>query len=190
MWLDFETTGLNTDTAHLLEMAVGFTITEQDEGGKYLNILEETSFVIHQSQEMLDRADAWVKENHKKLIEISVSGECVIHDYAQLDEYLASRMRHYGSTEKKPSLLLAGNSVWFDRAFLRRFCPLAYALLHYRQIDVSSIQTFYEKSLNEAAVEAVNFPKRRAHRALADLRESISQYHHYQRYAQTQGENK
>ena len=66
---------------------------------------------------------------------------------------------------------LAGNSIATDRGFLARDMPALDAHLHYRMVDVSSI-----KELCRRWYPRVYFAKPAkglAHRALADIEESI-----------------
>ena len=69
--------------------------------------------------------------------------------------------------------MLAGDSVHFDRRFLAHHMPAVIPMLHYRQIDVSSIR--------EARKAADLFvpTKARGHRALEDIAESIAHYRMY-----------
>jgi oligoribonuclease len=74
---------------------------------------------------------------------------------------------------------LCGNSIATDRAFLARDMPRLDNHLHYRMIDVSSI-----KELCRRWYPRVYFgqpPKGLAHRALADIRESIRELEYYRR---------
>jgi oligoribonuclease len=74
---------------------------------------------------------------------------------------------------------LCGNSIATDRGFLARDMPLLDAHLHYRMIDVSSI-----KELCRRWYPRVYFAqpaKGMAHRALADIRESIRELEYYRR---------
>jgi oligoribonuclease len=74
---------------------------------------------------------------------------------------------------------LCGNSIATDRSFLIRDMPLLDAHLHYRMVDVSSI-----KELCRRWYPRVYFgqpPKGMAHRALADIRESIRELEYYRR---------
>ncbi|GGK16067.1 oligoribonuclease [Pilimelia terevasa] len=74
---------------------------------------------------------------------------------------------------------LCGNSIATDRGFIARDMPTLDAHLHYRMIDVSSI-----KELCRRWYPRVYFgqpPKGLAHRALADIRESIRELEYYRR---------
>jgi oligoribonuclease len=74
---------------------------------------------------------------------------------------------------------LCGNSIATDRGFLARDMPRLDAHLHYRMIDVSSI-----KELCRRWYPRVYFgqpTKGLAHRALADVRESIRELEYYRR---------
>jgi oligoribonuclease len=74
---------------------------------------------------------------------------------------------------------LCGNSIATDRGFVARDMPRLDAHLHYRMIDVSSI-----KELCRRWYPRVYFgqpTKGLAHRALADIRESIRELEYYRR---------
>jgi oligoribonuclease len=74
---------------------------------------------------------------------------------------------------------LCGNSIATDRGFLARYMPRLDTHLHYRMIDVSSI-----KELCRRWYPRVYFgqpSKGLAHRALADIRESIRELEYYRR---------
>ena len=76
---------------------------------------------------------------------------------------------------------LAGNSIGTDRGFISRDMPELDAFLHYRMIDVSSI-----KELCRRWYPRIYFaqpPKGMAHRALADIRESIRELAYYREAA-------
>ena len=76
---------------------------------------------------------------------------------------------------------LAGNSIATDRGFIARDMPALDAYLHYRMIDVSSI-----KELCRRWYPRIYFgqpEKGLAHRALADIHESIRELEYYRRTA-------
>ena len=76
---------------------------------------------------------------------------------------------------------LAGNSIATDRGFIARDMPQLDDFLHYRMIDVSSI-----KELCRRWYPRIYFgqpAKGLAHRALADIHESIRELQYYRRTA-------
>jgi oligoribonuclease len=64
--------------------------------------------------------------------------------------------------------VIAGSTISFDLAFLRVHMPRLAARLHYRLYDVSGIKLFCQ-SLGMSRI-----PKGQAHRARADILESVS----------------
>ena len=74
--------------------------------------------------------------------------------------------------------ILAGNSVWQDRRFLKKYMPKIESFLHYRQIDVSSIKVianaWYPK-------DGTPLSKQSNHTALSDIRSSIDELKFYQK---------
>ena len=74
---------------------------------------------------------------------------------------------------------LAGNSIATDRSFIRKHMPRLDSALHYRMIDVSTL-----KELARRWYPRVYFnqpEKGLAHRALADIVESIRELDYYRR---------
>jgi oligoribonuclease len=72
---------------------------------------------------------------------------------------------------------LAGNSIGTDRMFLIKYMPNLDAFLHYRNIDVSSLKELVRRWYPRVYF---NLPKKNgAHRALADIRESIQELRYY-----------
>ena len=74
---------------------------------------------------------------------------------------------------------LAGNSIATDRGFLARDMPELDAHLHYRMVDVSSIKELCRRWFPR--VFYAKPEKGMAHRALADIRESIRELDYYRR---------
>jgi oligoribonuclease len=72
---------------------------------------------------------------------------------------------------------LGGNTVATDRAFLARDMPELEGLLHYRNVDVSSIKELARRWFPKAYFQAPT--KRGNHRALADIQESIEELRYY-----------
>lgn len=167
VWIDLEMTGLNPEENVILEIAT--IITDSD-----LNILAYgPSLVIHHSDEILDIMDMWSREQHTK------SG--------LLDKVRASRISIQEAAQQtlefiqqyciKDTALLAGNSVWQDRAFLRRYMPTIVAYLHYRLIDVTTIKELVSRWYPDSTL----FEKADTHRALEDIKESIDELKYYRK---------
>ena len=73
--------------------------------------------------------------------------------------------------------MLCGNSIHQDRRFIRRYMPAFDARLHYRMVDVSTLKElakrWYPDAINAMPV------KSDAHRALDDIRESVTELRFY-----------
>ena len=83
--------------------------------------------------------------------------------------------KHCG--EHRPPL--AGNSIATDRMFIRAQMPRLDAALHYRMIDVSTVKELTRRWFPKAYYNQPD--KGMAHRALADIVESIRELDYYRR---------
>lgn len=73
---------------------------------------------------------------------------------------------------------LAGNSVYMDRYFLMKQMPKIHDYLHYRIVDVSTVKELCRR-WNIAVFKGA--PKKEfGHRALNDIRESVTELKYYQ----------
>ena len=155
-------TGLDLKTDRLIEIAV--LVTDAD-----LNILGDgIDVVIHADDAALSAMIPVVTEMHTRsgLIE-EVRASTI--DVAAAEELVLDYIRtHVKQAKTAP---LAGNSIATDRGFIARDMPKLDDYLHYRMIDVSSI-----KELCRRWYPRIYFgqpEKGLAHRALADIHESI-----------------
>ena len=80
---------------------------------------------------------------------------------------------------RAPHGAACGNSIATDRGFLARDMPELDAHLHYRMVDVSSIKELCRRWFPR--VYYAKPEKGLAHRALADIRESIRELDYYRR---------
>jgi oligoribonuclease len=163
-------TGLDLGRDALIEVAA--LVTDPD-----LNVLGDgVDVVIHADDELLDGMVEIVREMHGRsgLTEaVRASAVTVAEAEEMILEYVK---QHVPEPRSAP---LCGNSIATDRGFLARDMPSLDAHLHYRMIDVSSI-----KELCRRWYPRVYFgqpPKGLAHRALADIRESIRELEYYRR---------
>ncbi len=166
VWLDCEMTGLDPEIERIIEIAVIVT-------GPHLEPrIEGPVFVIHQSDEQLDKMDAWNKGTHGKsgLID-KVKASTVTEEEAQAQ--LIVFLSQYVSKGGAP---LCGNSIGQDRRFLVKYMPLLDAFFHYRNIDVSTLKELSKRWRPEVYK---GFKKKQRHTALADVHESIDELTHY-----------
>jgi oligoribonuclease len=170
VWVDCEMTGLDLRRDALVEIAV--LVTDSD-----LRILDDgVDIVIKAPDELLDVMLPVVRDMHAASgLTEAVRASTVTTGEAQqiVLDYLR---KHVPDPRTAP---LCGNSIATDRAFLARDMPQLDAFLHYRMIDVSSI-----KELARRWYPRVYFTqpqKGLAHRALADIRESIRELRYYRK---------
>ncbi len=75
------------------------------------------------------------------------------------------------------SVPLCGNSIGTDRRFLAAYLPDIENYLHYRSVDVSSVKELVRRWY--PAVRCLRPRKVGSHRALDDIRESVSELRYY-----------
>ncbi|MFC0098414.1 oligoribonuclease [Micromonospora marina] len=170
VWIDCEMTGLDLRRDALIEVAA--LVTDPD-----LNVLGDgVDVVIHADDEALDAMPEIVRTMHAK----SGLTDEVRRSTVTLAEAEDMVLDYVSSYVKDPRTApLCGNSIATDRGFLARDMTRLDAHLHYRMIDVSSI-----KELCRRWYPRVYFgqpQKGLAHRALADIRESIRELEYYRR---------
>ena len=170
VWIDCEMTGLDLGKDALIEVAA--LVTDPD-----LNVLGEgVDVVIHAEDALLDGMLDVVRDMHAKSgLTAAVRASAVTVAEAE-DLVMSYITTHVPDPRTAP---LCGNSIATDRGFLARDMPRLDNHLHYRMIDVSSI-----KELCRRWYPRVYFgqpPKGLAHRALADIRESIRELEYYRR---------
>ena len=168
VWIDCEMTGLELSRDALIEIAV--LVTDAD-----LNILDDgLDIVIGCADDVLDTMVPFVKQMH----ETSGLTEQVRHSTVTLGEaekQVLEYIKRY--VPESNSGVLCGNSIATDRGFIARDMPTLDTHLHYRMIDVSSI-----KELARRWYPRVYFgqpQKGLAHRALADIVESVQELRYY-----------
>ena len=172
MWIDCEMTGLDLRSDKLIEIAV--LVTDAD-----LNILGDgVDVVIHAGDAALSSMIDVVTEmhTHSGLIE-EVRASTV--DLATAETMVLDYIRRHVKQAKTAPL--AGNSIATDRGFIARDMPALDSFLHYRMIDVSSIKELCRRWFPR--IYYGQPAKGLAHRALADIHESIRELRYYRRTA-------
>jgi oligoribonuclease len=169
IWLDCEMTGLDPEADRLIEIAVVVT------GADLTPRIEGPVLVIHQSDEQLDKMDAWNKGTHGRsgLID-KVKASHVTE--AQAEQQVLDFIARYAP---KGSVPMCGNSISQDRRFLVKYMPKLEAFFHYRNIDVSTLKELARRWRPEVYN---SFKKQQKHTALADVHESIDELAHYREH--------
>ena len=172
VWIDCEMTGLDLHSDRLIEIAALVTDAE-------LNILGDgVDVVIHTDAAALDgMVDVVAKMHSKSGLTEEVRTSQI--DLAEAEKLVLDYIR--GHVKQANTAPLCGNSIGTDRGFIARDMPALDDYLHYRMIDVSSI-----KELCRRWYPRIYFgqpEKGLAHRALADIHESIRELKYYRRTA-------
>jgi oligoribonuclease len=170
VWIDCEMTGLDLVKDSLIEVAA--LVTDPD-----LNVLGDgVDVVIHADDAALDGMFDVVREMHDKsglTEEVRASSVSVAQAEDMIMSYLTA---HVPDPRTAP---LCGNSIATDRGFLARDMPRLDAHLHYRMIDVSSVKELCRRWYPRAYYGQP--AKGLAHRALADIKESVRELEYYRR---------
>lgn len=165
-------TGLDLGSDRLIEIAA--LVTDAD-----LNVLGDgIDIVIHADDAALDGMVEVVARMHNRSgLTDEVRSSTI--DLATAEQMVLDYIRgHVKSAKTAP---LAGNSIATDRGFIARDMPALDNYLHYRMIDVSSIKELCRRWYPRIYYGQPE--KGLAHRALADIQESIRELQYYRRTA-------
>lgn len=169
--MDLEMTGLEPARHVIVEIATIITDDQLD------IVAEGPDLVIHADEAQLAEMDDFVTDMHTK------SGllEQIRSSSTRLEEASQATLEFIMEHIKKPrSVPLCGNSIGTDRRFLDAYMPEIENFLHYRSIDVSTAKELARR-WNPAVLKGI--PKKEtSHRALDDIRESITELRHYKEH--------
>jgi oligoribonuclease len=172
VWIDCEMTGLDLRSDALIEIAA--LVTDAD----LVPFGEGVDLVIHASDEALANMPDVVRDMHERsglTEEVRASAVTMAEAEKLVLDYLRE---HIPEGRSAP---LCGNSIATDRGFLARDMPELDGFLHYRMVDVSSIKELCRRWYPR--VYYAQPEKGLAHRALADVKESIRELEYYRRTA-------
>jgi len=165
VWLDLEMTGLDDKTCQIIELAM--VITDGD-----LNTIATLERCVWQPDSALEKMTPFVRRMHTdngllQKVRAATTSQAEVEQEA-IDVLLQHVPYKKG--------VLAGNSIWQDRRFLLRHMPTFEAMLHYRQIDVSTIKVLAKQWYGDAG-SAPGKPS--SHTALEDILASIAELRWY-----------
>ena len=166
VWLDCEMSGLDPERERLLEIAI--VVTGPDLSPR----VEGPVLVIHHSDELLNKMDAWNKGTHGKSGLIDKVKASTLTE-AEAEVQMIDFIKKYVSKGASP---MCGNTIGQDRRFLHKYMPKLEAWFHYRNLDVSTLKELSRRWKPEVYN---SFKKAQKHTALADVHESIDELMHY-----------
>lgn len=157
-WIDLETTGLDPEEDDIVEVAVGVA-----DFARPFEIETMLHWVIRTEPGDWERVDPFVRNMHEKsgLLRESLLSSISLIDVVQS----LARLVPVAKGDDRP--ILAGSTVHFDRSFLKVVAPHVESRFIHRHYDVSSMKLFAE------SLGMPRIAKAEAHRAVADVRESV-----------------
>ncbi|KAL4587875.1 hypothetical protein LXL04_000750 [Taraxacum kok-saghyz] len=167
VWIDLEMTGLNIEVDRILEIACVIT------DGKLTKSVEGPDLVINQTKECLEKMGEWCQDHHaasgltERVIQSTTSekeAEQQVIDFVK---------RHVGTYTP----LLAGNSIYVDFLFLKKYMPDLASLFSHVVVDVSSVKALCLRWFPRDNKKAPR--KENKHRAMDDIKESIAELKYY-----------
>lgn len=173
LWVDLEMTGLDPEKDVILEIAAEIT----DFNFKTLASYEAR--IKHPRELVATRMQSnnwWQQYPHNRDDFLNKLDEGKnIKDVEQ--ELIDLVQDQFGSE----LVIMAGNSIWNDRLFVREYWPALDVKLHYRMLDVSSFKIVMQGKHGEI------FEKKGVHRAFDDIQASIAELQSYLEWFQANG---
>lgn len=178
IFLDLETTGL-ADHDEILEVAAIAVDDSFEEKARFHRVFNTAHTYAYQ------RMNPFVRDMHFKNGLWMESLRAAVDDTPDfIDVAFSGFIRdNCPAVGEKDGPLLAGNTISFDRRFIRRWMPETEKLLHYRMFDCSTINELAKRAwpaLYEGRGKAPDAP----HRAVYDVEESLKLARYY-RYGLT-----
>lgn len=175
IWIDTETTGLDARKHRLLEVAAIATDDQLQEIARFERVIrwEPAAAIAAGRPEVIEAHEVVpvVLEMHAAN---GLWGEVAASttEMHEVDEQLAAFISQHA-----PKSVLAGSTVSFDRGFLEVNLPRSAAALHYRHLDVTSVNELARRFW--PAVEDARPRASGGHRAMADIADSLAVARYY-----------
>lgn len=165
LWIDLEMTGLIPDKDVILEVAAEITNIDFETIASYEStVRHDRELVLKRMQE-----NPWWKD-YPENRDAFVNGLLSSKPVEAVEKELIALIDHHFGTEP---VVLAGNSIQSDRAFIKQWMPELELRLHYRMLDVTSWKIVMETTYG------IEFEKPEVHRAYEDIQASIAELQYY-----------
>lgn len=169
IWIDMEMSGLNSDSDHILEVAMVITDSQ-------LNVVAEAPvLVVSQLDSVLENMDKWNKSTHTKsglIDKVKASKQAE----SEVESNMLTFLQKYVPPKISP---MCGNSICQDRRFLARSMPQLESYFHYRNLDVSTLKELVKRWKPNIIP---GLTKQGKHEALADIYDSIAEMKYYREH--------
>ena len=170
VWIDCEMTGLDLARDALIEVAV--LVTDAD-----LTVLDPgLDVIIHAGDDVLASMVPYVRDMHASS-GLTDEVRATTTTLGQAETLVLDYIKSF--VPEPRTAPLCGNSIATDRGFLNRDMPSLDEHLHYRMVDVSSLKELAKRWYPR--VYQSQPEKGLAHRALADIYESVQELDYYRR---------
>lgn len=181
-WIDLETTGLLSTEHAVLEVAAIVTDDLLQEVDRFHRVVHwpltmrfahlrgdspEDQFVAAAALMKFDRV---VIEMHARS-GLWAESAASVHALADVDDQLADFLARTSVGQDAQRAQIAGSSIWLDRAFMSVSLPRALRQLHYRCVDVTTLNELARRfwpRLHQGRPS-----KREIHRAMPDIEDSL-----------------
>mgnify|MGYP006269087767 CR=1 FL=1 len=173
VWIDTETTGLDPKKDALLEIAVVITDDE-------LNIEHHITTLIAPKRRKLRRMDDFVSRMHTESGLLNDLDTFPVFSIEEAEKHILAFLDLHGAGDR---LLLAGNSVHFDRGFLDVHMPKLSARFGHQHLDVTSVSHCVRRWNKKVYDDLKAASGKVAHRAIDDILSSINQLRWYRENA-------
>jgi oligoribonuclease len=132
-----------------------------------LRVIDSIEVVLHFDVATGPALNPWVIKSHT---ESGLFAECALSKMTprKTDRVLVEWLQKVTRLDKPTGIRLAGNSIHFDREWIREHLPKFAACLHHRVFDVTSVQ-----ETAEAWMPGFEVYKGKVHRAMPDILESV-----------------
>lgn len=167
-WIDLETTGVDPKSCGIVRLAMILTDTELNDVGEPLDI------TIRQPESVLERMSPSVRDRHTRsgLLDQVRASKVSVENAEQMAMDQLTKHAPVGTAR------LCGNCVHGDRKFIVDSMPRLHGFLHYRMVDVSTLEQlaswWYDFRYDR--------PQDVQHTGRSDIRQSIAELKHYREH--------
>ena len=165
LWLDLEMTGLEPQKDLILEIALIVTDFNFDILDTYqTNIRHPKATVVNRMQ-----ANSWWQDypkNRDMFVNNLESGKELVVAEKEIIKIINKNFNN-------EPVILAGNSIYNDRLFIKQWMENLETKLHYRMLDVSAWKVLMQGKYN------TELKKPEIHRAFDDIKGSIAELQYY-----------